>query len=333
MNPVTFEPRNAETTERALREPVTPAAEFYVRSHFPAPDVDAAAWELALGGGIERAPRVTLATLARLPPREVLAVMECAGNGRTRFRPMPTGTPWGDGAVACGRFGGVALADALAGARFPDGTTELVFRGADAGIAGGSRVAFERSLPLDVAMHPETLLCTRQDGAPLLRDHGAPARLLVPGWYGVASVKWLAEVRATRKPFAGYYQAADYVYKPQGGRVERMRVKSLVHDIDARVGHAARVTGWAWSGDAPIAAVDVSIDSGLSWHAAALGEDRGPHAWRGWSLDWTPQKAGVAMVLARARDEAGNAQPWESPWNALGYGHNAIPARRVLVAP
>jgi DMSO/TMAO reductase YedYZ molybdopterin-dependent catalytic subunit len=320
MEIVTLEPRNVETSERALREPITPAGDFYVRSHFAVPDIDPASWRLALPGGAH----ATLATLARLPQREIAAVLECAGNGRTRFRPMPTGTPWADGAVACGSFGGAPLADALRGARIPEGTVELVFGGAE---------GFERSLPLDVALHPDTLVCTRMNGAPLSRDHGAPARLLVPGWYGVASVKWLVEVRASAAPFEGRYQKDDYVYKPDGGPVTRMRVKSIVHPVDARVGAPARVTGFAWSGDAPIASVDVSTDSGTSWHAAKLGEDRGAYAWRAWSHEWTPAKAGVAMVLARAKDEAGNAQPWESAWNALGYGQNGITVRRAQVAP
>lgn len=339
MRIVTYEPRNAETGERALREAITPADEFYIRSHFPAPMLDAAKWRLALEGGITAASRgdITLATLHAHPARkEIVAAFECAGNGRSRFRPLPGGVPWGEGAIACGRFVGVPLRDLI---DVPSGATTLVFTGADIGEpTGAPRQPYARSLAPAVALHPDTLLCDEMDGAPLARDHGAPVRLLVPGWYGMASVKWLASVRAQREPFDGYFQAIDYHYEPRGAPrtpATRILVKSILASVpDApRVGERIHLAGWAWSGHAPVARVDVSTDGGKTWNAAQLDAPAGPYAWRGFRHEWAPTKPGDHLVLTRARDEAGHEQPWETPWNARGYGMNAMLPTRVLVEP
>lgn len=339
---VTYDPRNVETSERALREPLTPASDFYVRSHFPAPEIDAHAWRLALDGGLEAASglgEITLATLRAHPARKDLVVaLECAGNGRSRFRPLPSGVPWGEGAVACTRFAGVPLR-ALLRKPLPEGARDLVFTGADAGEpSGAGHQPFARSLPLDVALHPDTLVCDEMDGAPLALDHGAPARLLVPGWYGMASVKWLVSVRATREPFEGYFQKSDYHYERDGGAREpcaRILVKSLLHAPRAalRVGERVTLSGFAWSGEALVERVDVSPDGGRSWIHAHLEPAAGPYAWRAFHAAWTPAKPGVHLLLSRARDAAGHEQPWVVPHNARGYGQNAMLPVRVLVEP
>jgi DMSO/TMAO reductase YedYZ molybdopterin-dependent catalytic subunit len=235
--------------------------------------------------------------------------------------------PWGERAVACATFTGVPLRDAMP--RPPD-AVELLFRGADEGEAHGHRMAFERSLPIERALHPDTLVVLAMNGEPLTPEHGAPARLLVPGWYGMASVKWLAEVRALREPFRGFYQAEHYVYRQQRGALDApvttMRVKSIIaspaEGARLAAGQAVRVAGHAWSGAAAIRRVEVSDDGGRAWRPATLGKPASPYAWTPWRLDWTPTREGRVTLLSRATDAAGNAQPLEAPWNALGYGNN-----------
>jgi DMSO/TMAO reductase YedYZ molybdopterin-dependent catalytic subunit len=330
---VTHEPLNAHTSEPALREPVTPVGAFFTRNNFAVPRVDRGAWRLPLTGAFAQPRVVTFAEIAAMPSRELEVVLECAGNGRTRMRPVPEGTPWGDRAVGCARFLGVPLVDVVSPARVEPGVVEMVFRGADS----GKGMSFERSLPIEKALHPDTLLVFEMDGRPLAPEHGAPVRLLVPGWYGVASVKWLSEVRASREPFRGHFQVERYVYEakprsPDATPVRAMRVKSIVVGPEAaRVGAPAEVRGWAWSGDAAIRRVDVSDDGGKTWHRAQLDASRGPYAWRGFSFAWTPRAAGTHELLARATDEAGRTQPMETPWNVHGYGCNSPAPRKVTV--
>jgi DMSO/TMAO reductase YedYZ molybdopterin-dependent catalytic subunit len=337
---VTREPYNAQTPWGALSSPTTPAASFYARNNFPVPAISREDWSLSLGGAVARPAVLRFADLAALPPVELEVVLECAGNGRTRMRPLPEGTPWGDRAVGCCTFRGVPFAKAVAACGVEPGAVEFVFRGADAGKAGGRHLSFERSLPMDVALHPDTLLAYEMDGTPLAPGHGAPVRLLVPRWYGIASVKWLVEARAAKEPFRGHFQAERYVYETRPGSpdavpVREMRVKSLLVEPreDARLpqGQPVTVRGWAWSGLAPIDGVDVSTDGGRTWRPAALGPSRGPYAWRAWTFPWTPSGGGEVVLLSRARDGTGAVQPAEAPWNVHGYGNNGMAPRRVRV--
>lgn len=337
---VTKDPYNAQTPWAALAAPTTPAASFYARNNFPIPRIGRDEWRLSLGGAVARPATLSFRDLAALPAAELEVVLECAGNGRTRMRPVPEGTPWGDRAVGCATFKGAPFAEVVAACGVEPGAVEFVFRGADSGKAGGRHVAFERSLPMDVALHPDTLLAWEMDGEPLTPGHGAPVRLLVPRWYGVASVKWLVEARAAKEPFRGHFQAERYVYETKPGSpdavpVREMRVKSLLVEPaeDARlpVDRPVAVRGWAWSGHAPIEGVDVSTDGGATWHPATLGPSRGPYAWRAWTFSWTPRAPGEAVLVSRARDGTGATQPVEAEWNVHGYGNNAMLPRRVRV--
>jgi DMSO/TMAO reductase YedYZ molybdopterin-dependent catalytic subunit len=321
---------NAHTPWDALRAPLTPPAAFFTRSNFEVPRIDRRTWRLAVEGG-----SLSFDELASLPSREIEVVLECAGNGRSRLRPPVEGTPWEDRAVGCARFRGASFADAAraAGHAEPRGV-EVVFAGAD----HGKGMRFERSLPLDVAMRSDVLVAYEMDGAPLTPEHGHPARLLVPGWYGVASVKWLASARFTDEPFRGHFQVERYVYErapgsPDAVPVREMRVKSLVTEPqrDVAVGASVVVRGWAWSGRDRVVRVEVTTDGGASWHDAALGPDRGVRSWRAFSLEWRPARPGPARVASRAHDASGAAQPDEPEWNVHGYGNNAVVWRDALV--
>lgn len=348
---VSTHPLNVETPLSVLDGGVTPTSAFYIRSNFPAPEVDGASWRLRVHGAVDH-PRVwTLAELKKLGADRRRVTLECAGNGRLQVTPQPPGTPWGLGAAGTGDFGGVALRDVLeaAGVR-PDATT-CVFTGADQGeVEDGSHQRFQRSLTVAEALgEPEAgsdgaawrrsnagpreadrgdpLLAWTMNGEPLTRDHGFPLRLIVPRWYAVASVKWLMDIEVTDRPFEGWFQADRYMYRLEGERapVRTMRVRSLItsHPDDAQVETGrTRISGVAWSGEAPIAGVEVQVDEG-PWVAAPLTGESTTGVAVGWACE-VELNAGAHTLRVRAEDQAERGQPEESAWNELGYGNNGI---------
>ena len=334
-------PFNAETPLAALEQTLTPVELFYVRNHFDVPALDAAL-RLAVDGWVERSLELRLEDLRPLPSHTVVVTLECAGNGRTTMTPRPPGTPWGWGAVSTGRFTGVPLRHVLERTGPREGAVEVAFTGADRGeVAPGRVEPFTRSLPLDVALAPDTLLVREMNGAALTADHGFPLRLVVPGWYGVASVKWLTRITVLRRRLEAFYQTERYVYEgergtPDGAPVTRMRVRSLV----ARPADGAElargpveIAGSAWSGDAPIREVAVSTDGGATWRLADLEPPESPHGVTRWRLRWDPPAPGGHVIVSRASDAAGRVQPLEPVWNAQGYGNNVVQRVRVTVRP
>jgi DMSO/TMAO reductase YedYZ molybdopterin-dependent catalytic subunit len=335
--PVQTRPFNAETPLPALLEPLTPAELVYVRNHFDVPEADAARWRLRVGGTVAHPFEVSLEELRALPHHTVTLTLECAGNGRTLMDPLPPGVRWGLGAVSTVRFTGTPLAALLERAGLRPETVEVVFTGADRGeVAPGRTEPFARSLTVEQALHPDTLLAWALNGEPLTPDHGHPLRLVVPGMYGMASVKWLHHVEAVSHPFDGYYQD-HYRYEAPGEEdaplVTRMRVRALiVTPADgAQVDGPMEVRGIAWSGEAPVARVEVSGDGGESWAEAELKPAASAYVAARWRLRWTPPAAGAYTLLARATDAAGNTQPLEPPPNVRGYGNNSVQRVRVTV--
>lgn len=337
-------PFNAEAPLAALAEPLTPTRLFYVRNHFDVPHIDVNSWRLTIGGAVGAPLAYSLNDLQRLAERTVIVTLECAGNGRTAMTPTPSGTPWGLGAVSSARFTGTPLHLLLDQAQLQAAAGELLFTGADQGeVEPGRRVPFARSLPLAVARQPDTLLAWAMNGEPLLPEHGFPLRLIVPRWYGVASVKWLLDVSLLAAPFKGYFQGERYIFVGERGTplsaatgtpVTAMRVRAVIAQPadGARLGLGpVELQGIAWSGVAPISRVDVSVDDGQSWTAAELGTPLSPYAAAPWRFLWLPPMAGAHTLMARATDEAGNTQPLEPLWNAHGYGNNGVRPVHVTV--
>jgi DMSO/TMAO reductase YedYZ molybdopterin-dependent catalytic subunit len=325
-------PYNAETSPDALSDVVTPVASHYVRSNFDLPVLDRARYQLAVNGEVAHEQQLRLHTLAQLPAVQSRVTMECAGNDRLGMRPTPAGEPWASGAVATATWGGVRLADVLALASPLDAAREVIVTGADRGVRDDAlttdEVPFARGLPLEVAMHPDTMLALTMNGEPLTVAHGAPVRLIVPGWYGMANVKWVVGLSLSREPFAGYFQQQRYVYDEAGAvrPVTRMRVKSLITaPSDGGTVPAGEITvrGWAWSGRGRISRVQLAVGGGEAWVDATLGAAEGPYAWTPWQLTCvvTP---GRLVLRSRATDEAGTTQPDVASWNRLGYGNNAV---------
>jgi DMSO/TMAO reductase YedYZ molybdopterin-dependent catalytic subunit len=336
---VQADPFNAESPLGALAAPITPTEQFYVRSNFPVPALDVDSWRLQVSGLVERRGSFSLQDLQALPRTKLTTVLECAGNGRKLMAPVPPGTPWGLGAVSTGRFGGVRLRTVLESCGLDESVREIVFRGADGGpVEGGRTVAFERSLPPDTALHPDTLLAWEMNGAPLTPAHGFPVRLVVPGWYAVASVKWLAEITALDAPFTGHFQRERYVYRGHPSfadhtPVTRVQVRSLIATPadGAHITGSCTVRGAAWSGEGGITRVQLSDDDGATWHDAVLRQPAAAHELALFAYEWRPARTGAVVLMARAEDSSGAVQPLDPVWNELGYANNVVHRVRVNV--
>ena len=336
-------PLNCETSVPTLiGSVVMPSAHFYVRNHFHIPNLDATAFRLKVGGLTDRPLNLSLADLRQMPSRSLVVTLECAGNGRSAFTPPADGEKWNVGAVSTAEWTGVPLVEVLdrAGIRF--GARAVLFRGADGGTLDGQTapIRFERSLELDQARDGEVLLTYAMNGEPLPLQHGYPLRLIVPGWYAVASVKWLTEIELIDRPFDGHYQADKYHFEWQrdGSLVREpvtlQRVRALitepVHNQEVRSGDLV-IRGVAWSGAAPIARVEVSVD-GNTWQDARLVSERKRFSWQWWEVVTRVTGPRDLVLRARATDLAGRTQPEQAEWNRLGYGNNAIQEVPIRVA-
>jgi DMSO/TMAO reductase YedYZ molybdopterin-dependent catalytic subunit len=329
-----------EASLSSLDAAVTPTNRFFIRSHFPVPKIDPASWRLTIDGQVDRPGTWTLDDLRELPHRDLTATMECAGNGRVTVRPKAEGVLWGHGAVSTARWRGVPLRTLLEAARVKPTAAEVLFRGADRGKEPGAsgEISYEMSISITKALDADTLLVDEMNGAPLSPNHGFPVRMIVPGWYGMASVKWLTHVSLTDEPFQGHFRSRAYAYIFEGDPAERpkepvttMRVKSLItwpREGAVLAPGPHKVRGVAWSGDSPILRVDVSTEpatgSGEVWRPARLVGRSTRHAWVQWEFFFDIPQAGFYVIRARATDELGHTQPAQAKWNFRGVGNNSI---------
>jgi DMSO/TMAO reductase YedYZ molybdopterin-dependent catalytic subunit len=344
--PLTFEElqlagRNRGMPLEGLRYDVTPTGMHYLLVHFDIPPIDASSWRLRVGGSVERPVELTIDDLRQLPRQSLPVTLECAGNGRARLDPRPISQPWLVEAIGTAEWTGTPLRGVLAEAGLAEDAVEVVFTGADRGIQGDDEHSYARSLSIAEAQRPEVMLVYEMNGRPLEPQHGFPLRLIVPGWYGMTSVKWLTSIEAVPEPFEGYQQAVAYHYRRDvddpGKPVTRIRVRALmippgVPEFLTRrrfvsVGRVA-LGGRAWSGEGAVTGVEVGVDG--EWAEASLGPALGEFAWRSWSFDWQAS-AGDHVLSCRATDSAGNVQPLEQPWNYHGMGNNLVQEVQVTV--
>ncbi|WP_432752279.1 sulfite oxidase [Streptomyces sp. JL2001] len=340
--------RNHGLPLEALHYDLTPPGLHYVLVHYDIPVLDADAWRLTLGGLVRSRLTLDLADLRALPAVTHRVTMECAGNGRARLQPRPVSQPWLVEAVGTAEWTGVPLRLLLDEAGIAPGAVEAVFTGADHGVERGVEQDYRRSLPLDVARgtRPEVLVAYAMNGAPLPPQHGHPVRLVVPGWYGMAHVKWLRDITLVDTPFTGFQQAVSYRYRQTpdepGEPVDTIAPRALMippgfPDFMSRTRVVrpgpVRLAGRAWSGRGPVTRVEVSVDGGAFWTEAELvRETAHPWAWSGWHATWeaTP---GLRHLTVRATDAEGNTQPLTEPWNRGGFGNNLVQRVEVLCAP
>ena len=330
--------RNNGMPLEALDWSLTPAGLHYLLIHYDIPRVDSATWSLQVSGRVGRSLTLSLADLRSRPARTLAVTMECAGNGRARLEPRPVSQPWLVEAVGTAEWTGTPLRALLEEAELLDDAVEIVFTGLDHGMEGGIEQDYARSLSIAQASGDDVLLAYEMNGEPLLPQHGFPLRLVVPGWYGMTNVKWLAQITAVAEPFTGYQQAEGYRLlrdrDDPGEPVTRMVPRALMvppgfPDFMTRRRFVAPgtcpVRGRAWSGLAPVTQVQMSDDLGGTWHDTALDDaDLGPYAWRSWSWTWEPSGPGEYELWCRARDAAGNEQPVTADWNVKGYANNSV---------
>ncbi len=328
-------PYNAETPLSALLRDVTPSELVYIRNHFEAPKIKASDWSLQVGGSVESPQSLSLSDITSLPARTMRMTLECAGNGRVSMDPAPPGTAWGYGAVSVVEFSGTRLSNLLDQAGILDGAVEVVFHGADKGEAMPGRTEqYVRSLPLEVALSPDTILAWEMNGEPLSVNHGFPLRVVVPRWYGMASVKWLDQIIVSKDKFSGYFQDEQYVYSeeegtPEGEPVRSIRVRSLILKSMKVENGKMEISGIAWSGEGAIFKVEISWDGGKVWHEAEVDHSSSSFDVQRWRFLWKPLGEEQFTFVSRATDSSGNVQPITHRWNRGGYGNNGLHGIRV----
>src|SRR5213594_1914538 len=310
------DPLNAETPLERQIGVITPASRHYVRDHFAIP---AAPERLAIEGAVRTPLQLDLDDVRSLPRSSLVVTLECAGNGRAFLDPPAAGEQWRTGAVGTAEWTGASLRTVLEMAGPLANAVEVVCVGADAGV----RIAYERSLPLDDAMRDDVLLAYAMNGVDLPRAHGAPLRLLVPGWYGMASVKWLARLRLAERRFEGFFQSRRYVV---GDRpLREIAPRALIawpRDGERLPARPFVARGYAWSGRGDLARVAVSADGGRSWRDATLDDALSRYAWRQWHAAVAPSASGDLVLMARAATTDGAQEPLEEVRNDLGYANN-----------
>jgi DMSO/TMAO reductase YedYZ molybdopterin-dependent catalytic subunit len=333
------EPPNLEMPFENLDGFITPTESFYVRTHFPIPKIDKNEWRLRVEGEVEKPFEISFGQLIKLESRKIAVTLECAGNNRDFLEPKVKGVQWGLGAVGNAEWSGVALSILLDRAGVKTNACEVILEGADGGKLEDPKspvgeIKFARSIPLSKARE-DVLLAYKMNEVDLPPQHGFPLRAIVPGWYAMASIKWLQRIIVTDKPFTGYYQTLDYAFwKRRGDMAELVPLSEL--QLKAEIAQpvageiipantTVRVHGAAWTGDGEIAKVEVSTDGGATWKEAELVGESKPNAWRLWEFDWrTPSKPGKAILIARATDSNGRSQPTERDWDRGTYMINHL---------
>ena len=332
--------RNRGMPLEALRHDVTPSGLHYLLIHFDIP-AEPAQWKLRIAGVVDRPLEIGLEELKSMPSKTLRVTLECAGNGRGQLSPRYPSVPWLEEAVSTAEWTGVPLAAVLAPAGLRGDAKDIVFRGADRGFDRGVEHEFARSLVPELALRADVLLAYAMNGSPLQPQHGAPLRLIVPGWYGMASVKWLYAIEALEHGFDGLQQASGYHYRRAAGdkgepctfmRVNSLMVPPGIPDFYTRrrVARAGRIelTGRAWSGAGAIERVELGVNG--VWRDAVVARRQHKHAWQGWHGTWDAI-AGDHELACRATDVLGQRQPLEAPWDLSGFGNNGVQRVQVTV--
>ncbi len=342
----TERPLNLESASPSLDSWLTPIDEFFVRSHHGAPAVDLSPWEISVEGLVDRPLKLSLKDLEAVESTTRFGVLQCAGNGRSLYRPRMPGITWERGAVGHAEWAGVQLAQLLKDAGVKPEAAHVHFVGGDVP-PNPKTPAFLRSIPLDRAQDPDTLIALRMNGELLPVLHGGPARLVVPGWAANNWSKWVRKIVVSAQEAPGVYMQSGYrmARHPVAPGVNPdpsdlvpvtwMNVKSLITSPspDAALGLGRHeVRGVAWTGKGHVVKVEVSSDQDPTWRVAELiGEPR-QGSWRQFKIAWDAPSRGKYVLRARATDSEGEVQPEVSPWNKSGYLWNGYDQVACLIS-
>lgn len=340
------QPLNLEFPFSELKALETPQEQFYVRNHFAVPKLDANAFRLSIEGHVEQPLKLSLADLAALGESTLGNTLECAGNGRIFLIPQVRGLQWGHGAVGNARWTGTPLAAVLERAKVKPGAMEVILVGEDVGAVAGDNpspgpIPFDRSIPMEKAMKPETILAHSMNGEKLTPNHGAPLRAIVGGWYGMASIKWLRRIIVTDRPYQGFWQTMDYAdYERSNGLPSLTPITAMLPKaVIARptlgdvlpVDREITIFGAAWAGENAVDFVEFSSDEGKSWSNVKFTGRSKPFEWRFWTTTWTPTVRGPAKLLVKATDTKGRTQSMERDPDRRTYRINHLVPVDVLV--
>jgi DMSO/TMAO reductase YedYZ molybdopterin-dependent catalytic subunit len=335
-------PEDLEMPLDGFQEWITPLDRFFVRTHTFTPErPNLSDWRLKVDGVVNQSLSLSMDDLKKLPRVELVAVLECAGNGRSFYQPRVPGAQWAFGSVGNGKWAGVRFRDVLEKAGLKDSAKDILFDGADVPL--GKMPDFQRTITVKKALDPDTLLAYEMNGQPLPQEHGFPLRLIVPGWAGDSWVKWVQHFEVLDHEFEGFWMKTAYRHPNHsvapGATVDAkdmipvtdLNVKSVIAtpQANAQPGRI-RISGTAWSNNSPVTRVDVSVDSGKTWKPAQLGKDQSRYGWRLWSLDWKAPE-GKYTLMARATNAAGQTQPLNQEWNPSGYLWNVAQPVEILV--
>ena len=339
--------RTSATPPVALQQDIVPNELFYVRNHWrEVPEIDPMAYRLVVDGQVDRPLNLSYDELRQMPLSRFEATFECCGNS-----PVPE--YWGQisrsssvmeqikghGIMGNAEWAGVSLADVLADAGVKASAVEVLFEGADHGpdeVAGDPQeVTYERSLPIAKASHPDTLLVYEMNGEPLPPSHGFPVRLLVPGWYGMTSIKWLVGIHVLDHEFKGFYQTERYMTTNGPGAEAfytyhtKMKIKSIItNPVPGEIvtSNGYQLAGAAWSGEDEVVKVEISTDGGATWNPVDVLRPRTGYSWSRWEHHWQPPGQGTYTLMSRATNNNGETQPMEFPnkWDGRGYGNNMV---------
>lgn len=341
------DPVNLEFPFPTLKDRIIPNNRFFVRTHFPVPKIEAAAWQLTIDGDVLSEIKINYNDLLKLPAKTVMATIECAGNSRAFLVPKAKGLLWEQGGLGNAEWTGVPLSVLLTKAGIKPGVIEIILEGADEGAIteepkSPGTIKFARSISITKAMQPEVLLAYKMNGKELSDEHGFPVRAIIPGYYGMASVKWLTRITATATLYEGYWQTLEYAFwKRKNGlptitAVTSTLVKSEIsrpalHEI-VPPGKPYRVFGAAWTGDSEVVQVEFSSDEGKTWQKVNLLDKAIPFAWRLWEYNWlAPNVPGNYKLMVRATDKQGNTQPAHHDPDKRNYMVNYIVPHKVIV--
>ena len=338
----------------ALQENVVPNDLFYIRNHWKeSPNIDAGTYRLVVDGQVERSLSLSYQELRELPQKRFQVTFECCGNSNVpeyytkSLRISSVMEPIkGHGIMGNAEWAGVSLSDVLSLAGVKDSAVEVMFRGADHGpdevVGDPAEVTYERSLPLAKALHPDTLLAYEMNGEPLPQHHGFPLRLLVSGWYGMNSVKWLVGIHVLDHEFKGFYMTDRYMVMNEPGNPVPYRyfTKLLIKSIftNPAPGETVPVSGYnlagaAWSGEEEVAKVEISFDGGATWDPVDALHPSSGYSWSRWEHYWVPPGPGRYTLMCKATNNKGETQPMEFPnkWDGRGYGNNMVFPHEVEV--